>query len=421
MSTGLNALIRFKRLFSSSLSVMLLVWIIAIVGAGILYHFTAQQAANRDATDQGKVVAASATTPSETAGRPTASHDSNCKSSAAPPTPEAIARTKLRWVRVKGQIEELRDSLRPATTDVETWTTLLKQLSENDAGKRIAGDKKYVDQYRALLEHPRKPARSAEEYRDSIQIHLEAVDKCLNNAENMTQPSDAMAKDLEQLQNGIQALTKEYHTDRIALEKIVSDTAKMSPSQLTLAKAIEEREKEIAGEYLAQLDAVKKKADDEGQRKIREAEDKAIREKAQAKAARLISETKDEEARKNREAEAKRLKALAEDPEIQKTYSAFLQKGYMQLTCTPSGGQPSKTDRPRSVSYNDLSRHGWLKNVETFARAMARQPSRDYFIYNDRPTHPYPHTQEEWEDMESHLKQFKELAPIWIEMKLLEP
>ena len=85
----------------------------------------------------------------------------------------------------------------------------------------IAGDKKYVDQYRALLEHPRRPARSVEEYRDSIQIHLEAVDKCLDNAENMTLPSDAIAKDLEQLQNGIQALAKEYHTDRIALEKIV--------------------------------------------------------------------------------------------------------------------------------------------------------------------------------------------------------
>jgi hypothetical protein len=432
MSTGPSDSVRPKRFFGPTTSIMFLAWVAVIVVASILHHFTEQRVADHgttDQTDQGKVASTPGAPKSDMEGRSTASRPSSGSPIVAtptpvaqvPPTPEEVARTRLRWMRVKGQIEELRELLHRTTVDVESWTTLVGQLSENDAGKRIAGSKMHVDQYRVLLEQPRKPVRLAGECRDMIQVHLETVAKYQDQTENITLPDAAMLKDLEQLQNDIQALAKEYHRDRVALEKIVSDTAKMPLSQLTLEKAVEEREKEVSGEYLTQLTAAKERAENDGQRKIRDAEEKAIKEKAQAEADRLASEAKAEGERRNREAETKRLRTLAEDPEIQKIYSAFLQKGYMRFNCSPTGGQPTKTDRPRPASYVELHSHGWLNTAETFARAMSKRLNHDYLIFNDRPTHPYPTNSDEWDEMEKLLKQFKELAPLWVEMKLLEP
>ncbi len=52
---------------------------------------------------------------------------------------------------------------------------------------------------------------------------------------------------------------------------------------------------------------------------------------------------------------------------------------------------------------------------------MSRQPNPDFNVFNDRPTNAYPTTAADWEEMEKLLEQFKMLAPIWMEMKLLEP
>jgi len=93
----------------------------------------------------------------------------------------------------------------------------------------------------------------------------------------------------------------------------------------------------------------------------------------------------------------------------------------MQFKCSPGGGMMSKGDRPLPASFGDLNSRGWLKNAETFARAMSRQPNPDFNVFNDRPTNAYPTTAADWEEMEKLLEQFKMLAPIWMEMKLLEP
>jgi hypothetical protein len=51
---------------------------------------------------------------------------------------------------------------------------------------------------------------------------------------------------------------------------------------------------------------------------------------------------------------------------------------------------------------------------------MSRQPNRNYSVLSDRPTHAFPKTPEEWDEMEKLLKLFRELGPVWVEMKLLE-
>jgi hypothetical protein len=62
-----------------------------------------------------------------------------------------------------------------------------------------------------------------------------------------------------------------------------------------------------------------------------------------------------------------------------------------------------------------------LKDAESFAKAMSKQPNTDFNIFNDRPTHAYPKTAAEWDEMEKLLAQFRLLGPIWVEMKLLDP
>lgn len=457
MSTGLSGPTRPKRFLGSSLYIALLAYLGVIVGACLLYFVTQRQAANRKPKDQGNVASNPVAVPTTTSEKPPFSSAATKQSPSQPgnqvpdvpavtpvqpptPTREAIAVAELRWKQLRGQVEEMQKNLVPAVADAQTWTSLIEQLSEDDAGKRISSSKEHVEQYRRLLEQKRKPARLAQEYHDALNIHKETIKEYLAEPKNTTPPSDSLVQMLSQLQDDIKVLADEYHRDRRALENLVADTATFKPTNVTLAKAVEDREKAVAGEYLTQLTVVKEKAEAEAQKKLREASEKAIAEKAQAEAdqrARLGAaeasrirmetdqrerEAKAEEERKKREAETKRLKALAEDPAIQRKYAAFLQKGYTRFNCRPSGGVRRRSDRPLPVSFGELNGYGWLKNSESFAKAMAKhRPNEEYNIPNDRPTHPYPQSSAEWEEMDKMLEQFKVLAPIWVEMKLLEP
>lgn len=130
----------------------------------------------------------------------------------------------------------------------------------------------------------------------------------------------------------------------------------------------------------------------------------------------MLAEAKERE----REEEASRLRKLAEDPNVQKKYSAFLQQGYVQFSFPP-GFMEHRSERPLTVSFNDLIGKGWLKDSETFARAISRRPNTEYRAFNDRPTHPYPRSDAEWKEMERLLEEFKMLAPVWVKMELLRP
>lgn len=434
---------------------MLLIWAMAIVGAYLFYNYFGQSTPDQRASDQKPPNRDTATVqqilsaplvPNKHVVLPSAPRPNEDAQHTAPlppaapsrPKPEELAAAKMRWIDIKGQIEGIREDLDPALGDAETWMTLVRQLPGNEAGKRIAGSKTHVDQYRALLEQPRQPARLAMQCRDTLQVHLETAQRYLGQADNTTVPSSELVQELDRLNTEAKTLRQEYHRDRLALEGLVSETAKMPAAEITLEKAAEQREREVAAEYLAQLTATRAAAEAEAQKKLREAEEKAIKQKAQEKAdsmarlatiesqrirdeteQRLVTE-KEAAVKRKRDEEAARLRALADDPEIQRLYACFLQKGFLQFTGPPRG-QMSKSQRPMSVSFGDLNRKGWLKDAESFAQAMSRSPSPNWDAINDRPTRGYPKTDAEWAEMDRLLQQFKTLGPIWVEMRLLEP
>ena len=435
MSVGESSPNRPQQFRSSTFRVMAIAWAIAIIGTYLLYNYT-QQISPEQKPQQRDSVASRQDQP--TAQPPVRDTPYSTTAVVPCPGPDELLRTKTRWIEFKGRVEEISERLAAASHDIEAWSSLVKELPRNDAGRRIAGSKTHVDQYRALLDKPRPIVRLVGGLRDTLQANLELSQKYLGQEENATPPGAAMMQELDRLSTEVETMAKEYRTDRRALETLVSETAEMAPASQTLEQAIDQRARELAAQYRAQLAAATAAAEEEAQRTMREANAKAIKGKADAEADRLARlgsgeanrirgeteqrlKTMQAEAEQRKRAdEAERLRTLAKDPQVQRKFSAFLERGYVKFNTSP-GGALNRGPRPVPVSFGDLNSYGWLRNVETFARAMSRKPNPDYNVFNDRPTHAVPRTSADWEEMERLLEQFKTLAPVWVEMKLLEP
>lgn len=351
------------------------------------------------------------------------------------PAPEDLAVARSRWTDVKARIEEVRGDLDDAARDADSWSRLTQDLLASEAGRRIAGSQPCLDQYRALIEGDRPDSSRLDALRDSLNVHLKVAQDYLGQPQNLSQPSPAITEELNRIATDLETIAYRYRTDHRALESLVAETADMSPAEHTLQVALEARRNELSRQYREQLAAALAEAEAEGQRKIEEARAKAIKDKKEAEAEQItkLGEAEAEEIRqetanrlagvqqKKKQLEADRLRALAEDPEVQKLYSPFLTEGTFQFTGPPTGAS-SRSQRPMPVSFGDLNSQGWLASVETFGLAMSTKPYKMlYRDSNDRTARAYPTTSREWDETERLLEQFKLLAPIWIEMKLLRP
>lgn len=433
--------------FTPSLRVAVLVWGVVFVGAYALYAFTdAGPAIDRiGSTKDGGPSA----TPANLTLSPAPPIDplrsrSDMPRPETPPTlpplpsPQETALAKSRWTEFARRAEAARKRLDSATEEIRKWSSLTEELPGNEAGRRIAGSVSHVEQFLALCEKPRLDPERIEGLREALDLHVETAESYLGQSENVTVPDDALAGDLDRQSNEVEALATEYRRDRRALEALVSATASLPPAERTLEQATLETVAEEADRYRSELASAKAAATEEAQRKIREAEQEAIRLKAEAEAEqvsrigaetakRLREETElhvrqmlAEAERRKRDEEASRLRKFAEDPNVQRKYAAFLDKGYIQFSFAP-GFIEHRSERPLPASLNDLIGKGWLKDAETFSRAISRRPNTEYRAFNDRPTLPYPRSDAEWKELERLLEDFKTLAPVWVEMGLLRP
>ncbi|MBA3314682.1 MAG: hypothetical protein H0T47_15525 [Planctomycetaceae bacterium] len=442
MSTGSANSSDNNRWFTPTLRIALLVWGIVCIGAYGLYVFTNADSSNEQAAATSETLAS---TPVDLTLTPAYPVDPLRALPETPPTlppqgpsPQEIALAKGRWLEFKRRSESTRKRLDSAVEDIRKWSTLMEELPGNEAGRRIAGSASHVDQFLALREKPRPDAEQIEGLRDSLDLHQETTENYLGQSENFSAPDEALTQDLDRQLNETEALALEYRRDRQALEALVSATSALPVAEQTLEQAVQVKASEEANRYRTQLAAAKATATEEALQKIQQAEQAAIRLKTEAEAEqisrvgvetakRLRTETElhvqqmlAEAKEREREEEASRLRNLAEDPNVQKKYSAFLQQGYVQFSFPP-GFMEHRSERPLTVSFNDLIGKGWLKDSETFARAISRRPNTEYRAFNDRPTHPYPRSDAEWKEMERLLEEFKMLAPVWVKMELLRP
>ena len=118
-----------------------------------------------------------------------------------------------------------------------------------------------------------------------------------------------------------------------------------------------------------------------------------------------------------------RLLKQANDPAVKATFAPFLASGRFMFPKPLADRWWYDKSQPASLSF--LQANGYVANVRTFAFTMAGERRRhpgeanDGSVNDRKPHHRFPTTDPEWTEMERLYEQFKELAPVWVELGLL--
>ena len=250
------------------------------VTGGVPAHLVAGVAVSLFSTSSGKVLLMAGITTSRCQKREaTMSSRPPLRSAGRPNRPRSLPRSaspqdetilKTRWIEFKVRVEDISAQLEDAARDFEAWSALLKELPVNEAGSRIAGSDSHVAQFCAL---GRRAARRPDlrRLRETLQVYLETPEKYLGEPDVLTAPNAALTGELERLQREAEKLAQDYRKDRQALETLLAETAGLPPADQTLEQAIDQRAREVANSYRAQLAAARAAAEEEAQRTIREA------------------------------------------------------------------------------------------------------------------------------------------------------
>ncbi len=134
-------------------------------------------------------------------------------------------------------------------------------------------------------------------------------------------------------------------------------------------------------------------------------------EEAQRKADEKIKATEDY--LKGLKQKNERLAALASDPDLKKEFAPFLAPGLFQPTDTNHFQGKNRIEGP--ISYRLLQKKGGTTDVKIFVAVATSN------LDQNRPRWKKPTTKQEWEEAEKRLQLFNDLAPTWVELKLLAP
>lgn len=365
------------------------------------------------------------------ASHPVASTDSNSAQAA-----QAMAR--LLALRTLGN--EAREALASHEKESAAWEKAVSQIIEGKAGKKIAASDGQVERIASILDKNRLTETQLVSLKQQLETLLAPLDEAFRAGNVGFSPDGSYAGDVERIRNRLKDSAADLRDDGELLEILRRDSAENTPSEDSLSDRLEERRLFRARERLAAIEQATKAAHENTIRVVGEAEADVIKKKAEAEAEakrlvgaveakRLIEEAElrkktldDELARKKLAEEAEMLRKRAEDPAVQRRYSALLDKGYRRFNSHPKAAYLDKSIEPAPASWSELNSNGWLADAKSFARALCPQPLAGYAdVPNDRRTRPYPSNDAEWKQVELMLREFKELGPIWIEMKLLSP
>lgn len=310
-------------------------------------------------------------------------------------------------------------------TELNEWDSEIATLLTSDDGRLLAADERSIDAFASLYAIQRPGKEDVAARRGRIQMLLQPVESALNGNSTPVPPQEGSLKALE---SEMTLSSKELYQQRDARETIkgmlAAARAVDRKAEATLAKAMEDLNARRAKTLADRIAEVRQRVDAERQDKLVELEERKAREIANAEVQRreanleaqrqaVVSETHQAEEK----AELARLKKLAEDPAIQANYKPFLSKGAYRLGL-PTGTGYQHYKPPKPVSYNDVVRLGILNDVAHFVSAGAGTGQYDR---QDRPRWPEPKTETEWKEYQRRLDEFKQLAPIWRDMGLLQP
>jgi len=328
---------------------------------------------------------------------------------------EAATAASLELDRLQSRVEQLLRQADQLDTLRSEWPDLLDRLQTNEDGRALAAQPENVKAFTMLQRADFGPTALAGDVRRRATQLLGDIKLARTTPDNAWSPGRTSLVPVEQDETDIAAAIRTYQDAKQQLQSMIESGRRAGTSPLTLQQAIRDVQAD-AGEDQARLLAAAKDAAD---RIVAEALAKAEADKVLAlgDAQRMKLETETQQIREQSRLE--RLTALANDPSIKEKYAALTDKGHIQFAWASIGGRivTRKTDRAQPMSLTALQSTTVLSNVESFARLMC---GYNACAANDRRKRTdYPKTEEDWKRWDEMFRDFKQLAPIWVEMGVL--
>jgi len=309
---------------------------------------------------------------------------------------------RSQYERVASRGRAVLELIGEVESAAQSWERQSEALLENESGKAIAASENLVDAFENLRREPRPSVQTLTDLSGTVEGLLRPVRSAIDNDEFHVAPDVSLTAELDHCYREAEEMKKKYNGHLSRLDALLEDAKAVSaPGDVSLQEAI----KRLHAKYAHQQNEIVAKAAVE-QRQI-EAEKMAVIERKRIA---------DEEATRREKAEKDRLIKLAEDPTIQALYSPFLEKGRTSASSDNSGRGwyfYSYNGPSRTVRYSAMQRFDMFTDFSDFLVAATSS-------HNDRRTWRYPKTDEEWAEYQKRFELFKELAPVWVELGLID-
>jgi hypothetical protein len=357
----------------------------------------------------------------------------------------AASRQREEAARRQGQVIAFRTSTKKIQQDLDAllgvttaWQTKVATLLQSAPGRRIAGSAPHVERFVAVYEKKRLSKSDVATLQARLDTLLRPLKSAEKDADETYVPSKSLTDDVQTLAGEIRTALRQYLQDLLAVEGLLENTAKSEPSKATLQAAITAFHRAEASQRAATVAAARRKARQEADRQLADAEAAKIAaenrvkllkikaKKAEAEGQEKALAAEIEAAAKKREAAQKKAALTRqferEYPTMRGYLIPFTSSGFAQ----PGGRGYTRTTEKGPVSFSKLQGAGYLK--KTIGSLKSFYYSTTANRMNDRPGGAFPNyiggagdwgrRQETIQSIQDFLNKY---GTILVEKKLLAP
>jgi hypothetical protein len=358
---------------------------------------------------------------------------------------EAAAHRREESARRQGQViafrlvgKTIQQELDDLLAAEKSWQTQVETLLEGADGRRLAGSAPHVERFVAFYEKKRLTKSEIA----ALQSRLDVLQQPLRSAEKdgdaTYAPSQTLRDDQQTLRNEITAALRQYQQDLLAVSGLRQSTASLEPSAGTLKTAIAVFHRGEAANRAATVAEARRKAREESNRKLADAEAAKVAAEARVKLLRIQAGKTEAESKAKSLAdeiqaaagkrEAARLKATL-TRQFEREYPAM--RGYLTPFTSSGYAQPGRygfkrTTEKGPVSLSKLQGMGYLKKEIRALQSFYYATTANRM--NDRPHGAFPQhfggaadwarKQETIQTIQNFLNKY---GTIMVEKKLLAP
>lgn len=324
---------------------------------------------------------------------------------------ERHAKSKQRTFVRQGR--EATRLLETCDAEVKLWSEQITPLLDNEAGKRLAGDKLLVRQFRAIYVQDRPSSELIGDLRTSVDDLVVPVKEALEDQDDHTIPNQSAFEELQSLQEEARKLRDALRTPRERLVALAESATSLPMQDVSLRQALNDVHR---ADMLAETSRI--------EAEVAEANRIAREQKAQTEAQIVRDKAAREIEKRKAEAEHDRLVEKAKTAEVQQLLAPFITKGYYQYR-----NGIMRDAEPGPFSYTGLKGYGAL-NPTTQGLTRLNELAHDggdLAPGNDRQglwkfaNYPGGWSATDQEYMKRVQDLLRELGPTLVELKMLAP